>query len=81
MILEGAIMLLAFDFQQFSDLALFDNMFKDDWQKVPDRGRSSPLRRTSCKKLASILKMFRRWWLAFTVNWAVKRRSCLALSI
>ena len=36
MIPEGAIMLLAFDFQQFADLALFDKMLKDDWQK--DKG-------------------------------------------
>jgi hypothetical protein len=33
MVPEGAVMLVAFDFQQFSDLALFDKLIKDDWQK------------------------------------------------
>lgn len=36
---EGAVMLLAFDFQQFADLALFDKMLKDDWQKGSGPGQ------------------------------------------
>jgi len=36
---EGAVMLLAFDFQQFADLALFDKMLKDDWQKNSGPGQ------------------------------------------
>jgi hypothetical protein len=39
MIPEGAVMLLAFDFQQFAELALFDKMLKDDWQKGPGSGK------------------------------------------
>jgi hypothetical protein len=36
---EGAVMLLAFDFQQFADLALFDKLLKDDWQKGSGPGQ------------------------------------------
>jgi hypothetical protein len=39
MIPDGAVMLLAFDFQQFAELALFDKMLKDDWQKGPGPGK------------------------------------------
>jgi hypothetical protein len=39
MVPEGAVMLLAFDFQQFAGLELFDKMLKDDWQKGSGPGK------------------------------------------
>ena len=39
MVPEGPVMLMAFNFQQFADLALFDKLLKDDWQKGAGPGQ------------------------------------------
>jgi hypothetical protein len=39
MVPDGAVMLLNFDFQQFSGLAMFDKMIKDDWKKDDGPGK------------------------------------------
>ncbi len=40
MVPEGPAMIMAFNFQQFAALDLFDKMIKDDWQKNPKAGKA-----------------------------------------
>jgi hypothetical protein len=40
MIPEGPVMLMAFNFQQFASLNLFDKMIKEDWQKNAKAGKA-----------------------------------------
>ena len=51
MVPEGPVMLMAFNFQQFAALDLFDKTVKKDWQRTtPRRPRTSRITRISCNQ-------------------------------